>query len=173
MTTHSFRDDLDSAAAESRKSYWLDFYRQAFPDFYKIVDVAADGRAQRRGIDRCVLLRDGTQYRMQEKFRRNYYSSVLIEEWSDVERKTPGWSRAPADAYDFLAYVTPSERYGLLFPWPIFRQTLLQFGRDWSRIAEHKTISSEHNGRRWQTDCFPIDTRVLLKHVEGSREVRW
>lgn len=173
MTVHQFGDDLDSAAGESRRAYWLEFYGKAFPDFYRLVDVPADGPAQRHGIDRRVVLRDGTQHRIQEKFRRDYWGDVLIEEWSDVERRVPGWSKKSAAAYDFLAYVIPSRRYGLLFPWPIFRQTLLQFGREWSRVAVHKFAESQHNGRRWRTDNFPVDTAVLLKRVEGSREIHW
>jgi hypothetical protein len=173
MTIHEWQRSLDSATAEARKSYWLDFYRQAFPDFYKVVDVPTDGRAQRGGIDRNVLMRDGTQYRMQEKVRSDYWGDVLIEVCSDVERQIPGWSRTPADAYDYLAYLVPSFGYGLLFPWPRFRQVLLHFGPDWERLIPHKIAHSRNGSRTWDTDNYPVDTRVLLERIEGSREVRW
>lgn len=73
----------------------MDLYRQAFPTLVSAVSVRDDGWAQRGGIDRVLTLACGRTYTVDEKVRTNDWPDILLEEWSDEARRSPGWVLKP------------------------------------------------------------------------------
>jgi hypothetical protein len=127
---HDFRASLALSESYSNAPWWLDLYRQAFPSLISAVSVRADGWAQRGGIDRVLTLGCGRVYTVDEKVRTRDWPDVLLEQWSDEERRSPGWVQKPL-ACDFIAYAfAPSRRCYLLPVAPLQRAWRL-FGRRW------------------------------------------
>ncbi|GGC31283.1 hypothetical protein GCM10011371_18400 [Novosphingobium marinum] len=131
--SHDFQTSLALSHRYSEAPWWLDIYRKAFPSLVSAVCVREDGWAQRGGIDRVLTLACGRIITVDEKVRTNDWPDILLEQWSDEERRKAGWIQKPL-ACDFIAYAyAPSRRCYLL---PV---ALLQ--RAWRR-----------NGRRWISD---------------------
>jgi hypothetical protein len=89
--------------------WWLDLYRIAFPTLVSAVCVRDDGWAQRGGIDRVLTLACGRTYAVDEKVRTNDWPDILLEQWSDEDRRKPGWVQKPL-VCDFIAYAFAPSR---------------------------------------------------------------
>ena len=127
---HSFARSLAQAQASADLPFWEQIYRQAFPTFATMYAVRRDGWAQRGGIDRLVILESGKTLWIEEKLREKDYADILLEYYSDRDRKVPGWI-AQDLACDYLAYAfLPSARCYLL-PFQPLRRCWHQHRREW------------------------------------------
>jgi hypothetical protein len=112
--THDFRSSLTLSESFAEAPWSLDIYRRAFPAMISAVSVRNGGWAQRGGIDRVITLARGRVFTVDEKVRASDWSDILLEQWSDDGRRSPGWVQKPL-AYDFIAYAfAPSRRCYLL-----------------------------------------------------------
>jgi hypothetical protein len=110
--------------------WWTNIYRRAFPRFRAAMSVRQDGWAQRAGIDRVITLACGRTYTVDEKVRTKDWDDILLEQWSDEARRSPGWVQKPL-ACDFIAYAyAPSGTCYLLPVVPLQRAWRLH-GRQW------------------------------------------
>ena len=127
---HDFRASLALSESYAAAPWWLDLYRKAFPSLVSAVSVCDDGWAQRGGIDRVLTLACGRVYTVDEKVRSADWPDILLEQWSDEARRSPGWVQKPL-ACDFIAYAfAPSRRCYLLPVAPLQRAWRLS-GRQW------------------------------------------
>lgn len=147
MTVHDFNACLDLSHEHSDAPWWNDVYRQAFPAFSLMHDVRQDGWAQRGGIDRQVILNDGTVLKVDEKVRAKDYDDILLERWSDRRRKrdAPGWVQKELTC-DYIAYAFIPSRRCYLLPFQTLRRAWLLHGRRW--------IDAAYDGRP-ETDPLP------------------
>lgn len=84
-----------------------------------------------------LTLACGRTYTVDEKVRTNDWPDILLEQWSDEARRSPGWIQKPL-ACDFIAYAfAPSRRCYLLPVVPLQRAWRL-FGRQWINDFEQK-----------------------------------
>ncbi|MBW3623038.1 MAG: hypothetical protein KY468_06455 [Armatimonadetes bacterium] len=97
-----FRRDLAYSQSDRVAAAFDRFYRRAFGEGISITPIA-DLRLQRQGVDKLLSLPNGRRIRIDEKLRRTDYGDLLIEEFSDFDRRTPGWL-SPRTASDFIAY---------------------------------------------------------------------
>jgi len=134
---HDFQSSLELSQSYAEAPWWLDIYQTAFPTLISAVSVRNDGWAQRGGIDRVLTLACGRTYTVDEKVRTNDWPDILLEQWSDEARRSPGWIQKPL-ACDFIAYAfAPSRRCYLLPVVPLQRAWRL-FGRQWINDFEQK-----------------------------------
>jgi hypothetical protein len=91
MTLHDFQTSRRISERYADSPFWLDVYRAAFPSLQSAVSVRDDGWAQRGGIDRVLTLACGRTVTVDEKVRDSDYGDILLEFWSNKERKIPGW----------------------------------------------------------------------------------
>jgi len=141
--THDFATSLALSQAFAEAPWWLDFYRRAFPSLASAVSVRDDGWAQRGGIDRILTLACGRVYSIDEKVRTSEWPDILLEQWSDEERRVPGWVQKPL-ACDFIAYAfAPSKRCYLL-PVPLLQRAWRMNGRAW--IERHGQRRAQNRG---------------------------
>ena len=127
---HSFARSLARAQAYADLPLWEQVYRQAFPTFATMYALRRDGWAQRGGLDRLVILESGKTLWIEEKLRERDYADILLEYYSDRDRKVPGWI-AQDLACDYLAYAfLPSGRCYLL-PFQPLRHCWQQYRRQW------------------------------------------
>lgn len=110
--------------------WWIDTYRTAFPRLQTAVSIREDGWAQRGGVDRIITLACGRTYTVDEKVRADDWDDILLEQWSDEERRSPGWVQKPL-ACDFIAYAYAPSRICFLLPVVPLQRAWRQRGRQW------------------------------------------
>jgi len=108
----------------------MDLYRKAFPSLVSAVSVRNDGWAQRGGIDRVLTLACGRVYTVDEKVRSHDWPDILLEQWSDEERRAAGWVQKPL-ACDFIAYAFAPSRRCYILPVAPLQRAWRQNGRRW------------------------------------------
>ena len=140
---HTFRESLALSQSFSEAGWWLDLYRQAFPTLQSAVCVRSDGWAQRGGIDRVLTLACGRTFTVDEKVRTSEWPDILLEQWSDEERRKPGWIQKPL-ACDFIAYAFAPSRRCFLLPTALLQRAWRLNGRKW--IVEYGQRRARNSG---------------------------
>lgn len=137
--------------------WWMDTYRQAFPRLRSAVPVRQDGWAQRAGVDRVITLACGRTYTVDEKVRSEDWNDILLEQWSDEERRVPGWVQKPL-ACDFIAYAYAPSGVCYLLPVVHLQRAWRQHGRTW--IAEYGQRRAQNVG--YVSVSVPVPRAVLM-----------
>jgi hypothetical protein len=134
-------------------------YYQIFPHLDKI-EIVIDKEQQKKGIDKFLILKSGKRISIDEKIRRKDYGDILLEEYSDFDRKVAGWLNK--DKYtDYISYVVlPAEKI-YLFPFLNLQLAWLKNYKNW--LKQYGRRSAENNG--WTTTNIPIPTEVLLNEI--------
>ena len=164
---HDFHASLALSHSYAAAPWWLDLYRIAFPSLVSAVSVRDDGWAQRGGIDRVLTLACGRTYTVDEKVRSNEWPDILLEQWSDEARRSPGWVQKPL-ACDFIAYAfAPSRRCYLLPVAPLHRAWRMH-GREW--IGSFGQRRAQTAG--WVSANVPVPIPVLMQAMIEAMVVR-
>jgi hypothetical protein len=163
---HTFTDSLAVAEAYSDADWWLPFYRRAFPNLVAAVAVKQDGWAQRGGIDRLLTLACGRTYTVDEKIRTRDWPDILLEQWSDEERRTPGWIQKPL-ACDFIAYAFAPSGTCYMLPVAPLQRAWRQRGRAWVGQYGHRRA---HNAG-YVSVSVPVPIEVLMQAVAAAMMV--
>lgn len=159
-TVHNFDQSLALSNEYVDAAWWHDVYRRAFPDLRSAVSVRADGWAQRGGIDRVLTLASGKTLSVDEKVRAEDWPDILLEYWSDRDRKTPGWV-AKDLACDFIAYAFVPSQTCYLLPF----QTLRSAWR-----AHHRV---EAVNSRYVTVSVAVPIAELMAALSDALRVSW
>lgn len=180
MTDHDFRDRLDMSHRWADAPWWDEVYTDAFGSGTVSVDLRGDGKHQRLGIDRSLTLTNGKQVYVDEKVREKDWGDFLLERWSDVDARRPGWAQDRQLLTDYIAYaVIPA---GVCWLWPVLQlhRAWFKYGQDWVRRAEDPTChdfrlvtaTSVSGDRQWRTEslCLP---REVLTGALGSAFTIW
>ena len=123
--THNFWESLEWSHGQEDQPFWLEVYAKAFPTMVGCHSNRKDGWAQRGGIDRTILLEDGTVVTVDEKVRAEKWPDILIEHWSDVARRTPGWGhRDKALTCDYIAYAMIPSQVCYLLPYQVLLRAI-------------------------------------------------
>lgn len=166
---HDFETSLALSQQYENAPWWLDVYRQAFPNLEAAVSVRSDGWAQRAGIDRVLTLSSGKTLAIDEKIRTKDYGDILLEYWSDRDRKVPGWV-AKDLATDFIAYAFVPSQTCYLLPFPTLRRAW-QINR---KLWVERFKKTEANNGRYMTVGVAVPIKVLLTAmVEQAMVVKW
>ena len=155
---HSFGTSLALSDSFSDAPWWLDIYRKAFPTMISAVSVRNDGWAQRGGIDRVITLACGRVFTVDEKVRTADWSDILLEQWSDEGRRSPGWVQKPL-ACDFIAYAFAPSRRCFLLPVAPLQRAWRQNGRGW--IQEYGQRRALNPGYATASVPVPIDALMV------------
>ncbi len=168
MIEHEFHKSLLVSNAQADAPWWLEVYRNAFPDLEAAVCVRSDGWAQRGGIDRVLTLASGKTLTVDEKVRAKDYPDIILEYWSDRDRRIPGWV-AKDLACDFIAYAfIPSETCYLL-PFQTLRQSWRTNHREW--VSTHTRVEAKNRG--YVTVSVAVPKAVLLQALTDAMVVSW
>jgi len=166
---HSFARSLADARAHADLPFWEHIYKQAFPTFAGMYAIRRDGWAQRGGIDRLIILESGKTLWIEEKLREHDYPDILLEYYSDRERKVPGWI-AKDLACDYIAYAfLPSARCYVL-PFQQLRLCWQKYRREWVR-QDGPPIEAQNEGYVSVSVAVPIG--VLLAALSNMLVVSW
>ena len=164
--THIFAQSLERSHAYSDAPWWEEVYREAFPSFHAMQCVRADGWAQRGGIDRQVFLDDGTVLKIDEKVREENWPDILLEVWSDRDRKIRGWVIKPLTC-DYIAYAFAPSCVCYLLPFQMLRRAWRQNRKTWWHAYRH--VEAENNG--YVTESVPVPIPVLLEAISTAMTI--
>lgn len=168
MKLHNFKESLARSHRHADAPWWNEVYKGAFRTLQTTVDNRADGVRQRLGIDRLIVLKCGRTFTVDEKVREKNYGDFLLERWSDLARKSPGWIQKPL-LCDYIAYAVVPIATCWLFPTIALQGAWKTNGRKW--LAEYGTKESFNEG--WITENVPVPRAVLLKAITDQLTVRW
>ena len=172
---NKFGPDLGWSHSLSDEPWWEKVYREAFVDFESMRAIKQDGWAQRAGIDRQIFLTGGKVLQVDEKARREDWPDIILEYYSDEQRRIPGWI-AKSLGIDYLAYAfVPSKRCYLL-PFATLRRAWKLNRVDWHERATNRTdgfrlVRAQNPG--YVTASVAVPTSTLLKAVSDAIAVGW
>jgi hypothetical protein len=166
--THDFKQSLARSHGHADAPWWLEVYMSAFPSLQAAVNVRDDGWAQRGGIDRVLTLASGKTLTVDEKVRELDWPDILLEYWSDYERRVPGWV-AKDLACDFIAYAFVPSQTCYLLPFQTLRRAWKTNAKEW--VSRYRRIEAD-NGR-YTTVSVPVPTDVLMTAITGAMSVSW
>jgi hypothetical protein len=168
MKQHDFKVSLAKSSAQVDAWWWLDVYREAFPDLAVSTSVRNDGWAQRGGIDRVLTLNSGKTLTVDEKVRSSEYNDILLEYWSDEGRKIRGWV-AKDLACDFIAYAFEQSGRCYLLPFQSLRRAWRKNGRVW--VGSYRRVVAQNKG--YVTVSVPVPTAILMDAIRDAMIVTW
>lgn len=175
-TIHDFRRSLSRSQALAESTWWETVYRKAFPGFMTMASVRNDGWAQRAGIDRVITLKDGRTVSIDEKVRKGDWSDILLERWSDRDRRIPGWIQKDL-ACEFIAYAFLPSRRCYLLPFLTLRRTWMEHGKDWIARANNDADKQFHvvqaANRGYTTESIAVPLQTLLQSMCLTMCVAW
>jgi len=139
------------------------FYTKAFP-LAESVEFCEDLRLQKKGIDKIIHFSSGKTVTVDEKKRRKDYGDILLELWSDKERKTPGWLFY--SECDYIVYAIIPAKTAYLLPVMLLQMAWRNNKADWRKAYKRKYAD---NGF-YQTENIAIPSNVLLDAI--SKEMK-
>ena len=166
---HSFQSSLAKSHAQADAPWWRSVYRAAFPNLESMVCVRNDGWAQRGGIDRVLTLSSGRTIRVDEKVRDKDWPDILLEYWSDKDRRVPGWV-AKDLACDYIAYAFVPSQVCYLLPFLELRRAWQRNGRKWvSRYSP--PIDAQNEG--YVTRSVAVPTKIVFDALTDAMRIEW
>jgi hypothetical protein len=160
---HDFGSSLALSESFSDAPWWLEIYRKAFPTMISAVSVRNGGWAQRGGIDRVITLACGRVFTVDEKVRTADWPDILLEQWSDEERRSPGWVQKPLPC-DFIAYAFAPSRRCYLLPVAPLQRAWRQNGRSWVRdFGQRRALNPGY-----ATASVPVPIEALMPAISQA-----
>lgn len=173
--THDFASSLAYSESYSDAPWWNDVYTQAFPTLKSMVSVREDGWAQRGGIDRLLILADGTTVKVDEKVRSRSYPDFCLEYWSDIARRRPGWVSKDLTC-DFIAYAFVPAATCYLLPFQLLRRACRDHKEEWLDLAERRADGFRRvdadNGS-YVTASLAVPIPVVLDALRDAMIIHW
>lgn len=175
MKVHRFKESLALSHEHEDAPWWSSVYEKAFPGYLSAVSVRNDGWAQRGGIDRVVTLKSGKTVTIDEKVRSTSYGDIALEQWSDMDRRIPGWMQKDL-ACDFIAYAFIPDEKCYLFPFSILRRAWLENGAEWianARSGEcgYQFVDARNEGYTTRSIAVPIPD--ILSAISQAQIINW
>lgn len=163
---HNFEESLALSNSYADAEFWTDVYREAFPTLRSCVCVRQDGWAQRAGIDRVLTLECGRTIPVDEKAREKVWPDILLEDWSDFERKKPGWVQKPL-LCEFINYAFVPSKTAYLLPTQTLQRAWRLNGSAWTETYGHR--AAKNNG--YTTTSVPVPIDVLMRALSGAMKI--
>lgn len=181
MNYHSFPESLKRSHEAEDLPIWKEVYKKAFLNMIEMINHRQDGEHQRAGIDRSIILANSKQILIDEKVRfknektGRVYKDILLEYWSDFERRIPGWICKPLRA-DYIAYAIAPLGKCYLLPVIQLQKAWETYGEIWlikygpPKKAKNK---DDNNDMTWTTIRIAIPVKVLFQAIGNCLRINF
>ena len=169
MSVHDFASELAYSEQASEEDFWMKVYAKAFPSLSGQISNPNNNEAQRRGIDRVLLLNNGRVLCIDEKKRREVWNDILLEYISADTTRSPGWIEKDL-AIDYLAYAFMPTQRCYLYDWLMLRRAWLHFGGQWKK--EYRHVQARNQGYTTHAVAVPIPVLRNAVSKAGVIDVR-
>mgnify|MGYP001063866134 CR=1 FL=1 len=161
-SVNDFRTDLEFSLKKNDDKLINEKYFEAFPHLEKIL-VVNNLKLQKRGIDKIFIMTGGKRIMVDEKKRRKNYDDILLEEYSDFERKIVGWLDRKKYT-DYISYIIWPKRKLYLLPFLLLQKAWLANYHQWLLTYGRKFAKNKN----YTTSNIPIPTKVLLNVLKET-----
>jgi len=157
---NNFKEDLIYSLEENYNDTIDSFYYNKFPHLKNII-IVEDLNLQKRGIDKILVLDSGKEIMVDEKKRRKDYGDILLEEYSNFEKKKKGW--LARDKYtDYITYIITESNTIYLLPFLILQIVWIKNYTKW--LNKYGRKFAPNIG--YKTSNIPIPTNILLDEIK-------
>ena len=169
MQVHNFEAQKAFSRSQSDQNFWFRVYEKAFPGLASAVSVI-DGEhwAQRAGVDRILTLDHGRVITVDEKVRKVARDDILLEYWSNREKKGRGWIAKDLGC-DYIAYAFLPTRKCYLFPFLDLRRAWRDNHKEW--IGTYGKCEARNPG--YISEGCPVPIRVVQDALIASQVIEW
>lgn len=115
-----------------------------------------------------LTLESGKTLLVDEKVRDKDWPDILLEYWSNYEKRVPGWV-AKDLACDFIAYAFIPSATCYLLQFQMLRKAWRENYREW--VEKYPKV--EAMNRNYTTVSVAVPTEVLLASMSDSVKVCW
>jgi hypothetical protein len=169
MKLNEFHVDLKYSQDKTEDQIINDFYRKFFPNMKEVKATSNFNlTAQKSGIDKIITLNNGKEIKIEEKKRRTDYGDILLEEWSNFEKKKKGWTGDPGKTSDYIIYVILPKIY--IFPYDILQLAWRENYFTWLNKAKDnkdgfKYVEAPNPGYTTTNVAVPIN--ILFEAIQN------
>lgn len=157
IMAHNFAERLAYSEHDDDESFWLDAYRQYFPDMVTQTPIRRDCLAQRLGMDRLIVLQSGATVAIDEKKRAENWKDVLLEYIANDRSGAPGWIEKDLQI-DYIAYAFMPSHKVYLLNWLLLRRAWKLNKTLWLR--QYKPVPAQNDG--YVTWSLPVPLGTLF-----------
>ena len=162
MKYNDFQTDLEYSLESGEDKLFNNFYYRVFPNI-KQIHTVSDEMLQKKGIDKKIEFESGKIVLIDEKKRHKDYGDILLEEYSNWERKKVGWLGRDKHT-DYIVYaVMPSKKVYLL-PFLLLQKAWIKNYRRWIKAFGRKFSNNIY----YKTSNVPVPPDILLKAIEST-----
>jgi len=160
MNYNDFATDLQFSLDSRDDKSLNELYHKAFPHLKKII-IVDDLKMQKRGIDKILIMASGKEILVDEKKRRKDYGDILLEEYSNFEKKEWGWLNR-SKYTDYIVYVIVPSKKVYFLPFLLLQKAWLKNYPDWLKAYGQEFAKNQF----YTTSNIPIPTTVLLESIK-------
>jgi len=161
MKNNCFNEDLQYSFEPNDNNFLDKFYHKYFPMLDKI-EFVKDLNLQKQGIDKILTLKDGKEITIDEKKRRKEYGDILLELWSNLEKRKLGWLYTTK--CDYIVYIIiPSNKIYLL-PVLLLRKAFIKNKKEWLVSKNIKDADNYY----YTTRNLAVKTNELLSAISNE-----
>jgi len=161
-----FHQDLDRSELEQDNPIIREIYAKYFPNMSSMTAVKRDTYGQMIGIDRILVLNNSKTVKVEEKLRYADYGDILLELWSDVEKKKPGWAVKDLEC-DYIAYIILPSKTGYVWPYLAFKRAMEKDLKLWMTFGDLR----ETKNKGYYTQNLSVPTSVFLTSIASHMKV--
>ena len=161
--------DLDlKYSLESGESEMFDkFYFRVFRNLDK-VETVSDLVLQKQGIDKKLHFKNTKVVLIDEKKRRKNYGDILLEEWSNEERKIPGWLGG-SKLTDYIVYATMDTKKIYLLPFLLLQKVWV---KNYAELKQKFGVKRSNNSF-YTTSNIAVPTDLIFFLLEQEMKEKF
>lgn len=132
----------------------------------------AGAAADRCGTDFWVDTRAGAALSVDVKImsrdraHRPGGDNLILETWSVVERRVPGWTWDPAKRTDFICWIWRDTGRWCLVPFPLLFAAFRANARDWvNAYPVRRQFTERPGGRGYSSECVLVPRPVVWREI--------
>jgi hypothetical protein len=157
ISVNNFYTDLEYSLEERENELFDNFYFRVIPNLER-VEIINDLSLQKEGIDKKLILKNGKIILIDEKKRRKNYGDILLEEYSDYDKKKVGWIGLNKQT-DYIIYAIMPSKKVYLIPFLLLQKAWKSNYHNWMRIYGRKFAPNKY----YVTSNIPVPVNVLIE----------
>ena len=159
---NDFSTDLEYSLENNSDEEIDGKYYKAFPHLIRIEKVI-DKERQMQGIDKILIFENGHRINVDEKKRRKDYGDILLEEYSDYDKKKIGWLGREKHT-DYITYIVEPSKKIYFLPFILLQKVWRENYMDWVTTYGRKFAQNEF----YRTSNIAVPTIVLLEKIKEA-----
>lgn len=171
---NDFRQQLAATETAEVEETWYQFWQRAFPDTIRQEVVRGKCDLQYAGVDRILHLPLGKQIWVEEKTRTVDWGDFLVEEFSNYERRTPGWTVDCTKLTEYVGYAVEPAGKCYLLPYQLLRQACIRNLPEWkTKYSSKYARNRNYRTLNWSIPWSEIHLAILKEQLSPMRGLPW